>query len=200
MEDVALVGPRLRIRRARIEDAELWCSWFADPRVTQYLPLAGERSLPMADVRSFLQQASRDDDPKLTVAIEAPGGHLLGCGGLRDIIAGGSAEVSLVLGEPAAWGRGYGHEAMTLLLRFAFERLHLERVWLLVRADNQRGVRLFTRLGFVVTETAEGAVVAQGLPRDKYRMELALEAWRAPPNADGSAQSSTPPRAPSESD
>jgi RimJ/RimL family protein N-acetyltransferase len=142
-------------------------------------PLAGERSLPIADVRAFLQQASRDDDPKLTVAIEAPEGHLVGCAGLRNIIAGESAEVSLVIGEPEAWGRGYGQEAMTLLLRFAFESLKLTRVWLLVRADNLRGVRLFTRLGFVITETLERAVVAQGLPRDKYRMALTPEAWRA---------------------
>jgi len=182
VDDVALVGPRLRIRRARIDDADPWCGWFADARVTQYLPLAGERSLPIADVRAFLRQASRDDDPKLTVAIEAPDGHLFGCGGLRNIVAGESAEVSLVIGEPEAWGHGYGQEAMTLLLRFAFESLHVPRVWLLVRADNLRGVRLFTRLGFVVTETLEGVVVAQGLPRDKYRMTIAREAWRATPN------------------
>ena len=83
-----------------------------------------------------------------------------------------AAELSIVLGEPSSWGQGLGTEAMELLLSFAFGPLGLRRVWLIVRADNQRALRLFRRMGFVVVETQVGVVVVDGQPRDKLRMEL----------------------------
>jgi RimJ/RimL family protein N-acetyltransferase len=178
MEDLELLGPHIRIRRSRIDDSEATFRWFADAGVTEYLPLAGERSLPMKDIVEFLTQASRDDAPNLSVGIELLAGRLIGCGGLRNILHADSAEISVVIGERDVWGFGYGREAMQELLQFGFERLHLTMIWLVVRAENARALRLFTRLGFVVTETLVAAAVVGGIPRDKFRMQLAREAWR----------------------
>ena len=82
-----------------------------------------------------------------------------------------AAELSIVLGEPSSWGQGLGTEAMQLLLAFAFGPLGLHRVWLIVRADNERAVKLFGRMGFVVVERQVGVVVVDDTPRDKLRME-----------------------------
>jgi RimJ/RimL family protein N-acetyltransferase len=111
--------------------------------VTEYLPLAGERNLPLPEIEEFLAQASRDEDPDLSVGLELLTGRLVGCGGLRAIVPETSAEISVVLGEPDLWGQGYGEEAMRLLLGHAFEQLCVRTVWLIVRVDNARGVRLF---------------------------------------------------------
>jgi ribosomal protein S18 acetylase RimI-like enzyme len=61
--------------------------------------------------------------------------------------------------------------------KFAFEELRLRTVWLVVRADNTRGVRLFTRLGFAAVETFEALVGASATPRQKHRMELEATRW-----------------------
>jgi RimJ/RimL family protein N-acetyltransferase len=177
LEDIDLLGTRIRVRRARIDEAEARFRWFADRTVTEYLPLAGERILPMASVLAFLEQASRDDDPNLSARIELLDGRLIGCGGLRSIVQGESAEVSVVIGEPDVWGLGYGPEAMGLLLQYGFEQLHLRTIWLVVRTENSRGLRLFTRLGFVVVETLEAAVIVGGVARSKLRMQLSKESW-----------------------
>jgi [ribosomal protein S5]-alanine N-acetyltransferase len=100
----------------------------------------------------------------------------IGCGGFRNFEAD-AAELSLILGEPSAWGQGLGAEALHLLLTFAFEPLALARVWLVVRADNARAVGLFKKFGFVVVERHRGVVIIDGTPRDKFRMELQREAW-----------------------
>jgi RimJ/RimL family protein N-acetyltransferase len=179
VKDIDLVGPRMRIRRARLDDAESRFRWFSDPKVTEYLPLAGERILPMADVVAFLEKANKgDDDASVSARIELLSGRLIGCGGLRSIVPGESAEVSVVIGEPDVWGLGYGSEAMALLLDFGFEQLELRTIWLIVRAENARAVRLFTRLGFVVVETLEAAVIVRGVARNKLRMELSRDSWR----------------------
>jgi RimJ/RimL family protein N-acetyltransferase len=185
MKDVELRGPRLRVRRVRETDAEVSYAWFADPRVTEFLPLAGERSLPLGEIRSFLQQASRDDDPAFTASIELHDGRLIGCGGLRLIVPRETAEISVVIGEPELWGSGYGREAMQLLMGFGFEQLELASLWLIVRGENARGLQLFESLGFAVEETLFGAAIVRGVARDKLRMR------RRAPQAAGLACSST---------
>jgi RimJ/RimL family protein N-acetyltransferase len=177
VKDIELIGPRVRVRRARPADASASFEWFANPAVTEYLPLAGESSLPMENIVSFLAQASRDEDPDLSVGLELLTGELFGCGGFRAIVPETSAEVSVIVGEPKLWGHGYGGEAMELLLDYAFRGLHLCTVWLIVRADNSRGVRLFTRLGFVVVSTFEAPVGVSATPRHKHRMELSATRW-----------------------
>lgn len=177
MKDIELLGSRIRIRRARLTDAEASFRWFADARVTEYLPLAGERILPMKDILAFLGTASRDDAPDISVGIELLSGRLIGCGGLRNISPGYSAEISVVIGESDLWGSGYGQEAMQLLLHYGFDRLGLRTIWLIVRAENSRALRLFENLGFVVTERLVAAAVVHGIPRDKLRMELGCNAW-----------------------
>jgi len=172
MQEVDLVGPRIRLRRSRVTDAEATFRWFANATVTEYLPLAGERVLPMDDIVRFLQQASRDDAPNLQLAIELSSGRLIGCGGLRNIVPASSAEISLVIGEPDVWGAGYGQEAMRLILQFGFEQLQLALIWLIVRTDNARALGLFRGFGFTVVETLD-PVVVRGVERTKYRMQLA---------------------------
>jgi RimJ/RimL family protein N-acetyltransferase len=178
MKDVELLGSRLRVRRVRVTDAEPSYGWFADPRVTEFLPLAGERDIPMPEIRSFLERMCQDDEPELAVSIELFDGTLIGCGGLRHIVSASSAEISVVIGEPKLWAQGFGREAMQLLMRFAFEELRLRSLWLIVRSENERGRRLFESLGFVVEETLVAPVMVKGVARDKLRMRVGSDGGR----------------------
>jgi hypothetical protein len=46
-------------------------------------------------------------------------------------------------------------------------------------------LRLFTRLGFVVVETLEAAVIVGGVARSKLRMQLSKDSWRERATAGG---------------
>ncbi|QBP40188.1 GNAT family N-acetyltransferase [Paenisporosarcina antarctica] len=46
------------------------------------------------------------------------------------------------------WGKGYGTEAMSLLLKFGFEILNLHRIGLNVFSYNTRGKKSYEKLGF----------------------------------------------------
>jgi RimJ/RimL family protein N-acetyltransferase len=175
MPPVDLRGPRLRIRRAQSGDATASYRWFANSDVTAYLPLAGKETLPLEDINAYLARVEKADRPDFALTIELIDGGPIGCGGFRNFDAD-AAELSLVLGEPSLWGHGLGTEAMQLLLSIAFGPLALKRVWLIVRADNVRAVRLFSRMGMTVVETLTGAALVDGTPRDKLRMELAAPA------------------------
>ncbi len=167
-------GERLRLRKPRMADAKPRYRWFADPQVTRYLPLAGKGELPLEDIREYLEKVIASDRPVFDVSIDLHDGTTIGSASLRDI-DDDSAELSIVIGEADARGRGLGREAMELMLDYGFDEMNLERIWLIVRSDNNVAVGLFESLGFETVEVLEDAVVVDGVPRDKLRMERARE-------------------------
>ncbi len=48
---------------------------------------------------------------------------------------------------PDFWGHGFAREAAASLLSFAFDTLELEQVLSIIRADNERSIKLAERLG-----------------------------------------------------
>jgi len=71
--------------------------------VTEFLPLAGERILPMESVVAFLARVSRDEDPTFNIGIELNDGRWIGTGSLREIVTADSAKLSIVIGERDTW-------------------------------------------------------------------------------------------------
>jgi RimJ/RimL family protein N-acetyltransferase len=60
------------------------------------------------------------------------------------------AEVRIVIGEPAARGRGIGRAAIDLVAAHAFDRLGLHRLYAYVLAPNDPARRAFEAAGFTV--------------------------------------------------
>ena len=57
-----------------------------------------------------------------------------------------------------AWGRGIVKQAARLILDKAFQEHGLHKVWLIVRADNEKGRHIWTSMGFR----------QEGMLRDEY--------------------------------
>ncbi len=60
----------------------------------------------------------------------------------------GLAEFGISLGEKAYWGKGFGTEATTLMLDYAFSVLGLHNVMLWTSSYNERAVGAYLRAGF----------------------------------------------------
>lgn len=60
----------------------------------------------------------------------------------------GTAEMGIMIGEPDCWGKGYGTEAVILLLDFAFTALNLHNVMLDTSSYNERALGAYRRAGF----------------------------------------------------
>ena len=59
------------------------------------------------------------------------------------VLAGALVGFGLAIGAKDEWGKGYGTDAVRLLLRHAFATMNLNRVWLQVYEYNQRGLRSY---------------------------------------------------------
>lgn len=87
------------------------------------------------------------------------------------------AFVGIGIGEPEFWGQGYGTEAMSLILRYAFMELNLRRVSLDVFEYNPRAVRSYEKAGFKHEGRLRGALLREGKRWDLLYMGILCEEW-----------------------
>ena len=93
------------------------------------------------------------------------------------------AELRVRIGAKEAWGKSLGTEACTLLVRYAFDQLNLERIWLRVSQPNERALHLYEKLGFVIEGRLRRATYIQGTAYDVVLMGLLRDEWRAKPTS-----------------
>ena len=87
------------------------------------------------------------------------------------------AFVGIGIGEREFWGRGYGTDAMELILRYAFAELNLRRVSLTVFEFNQRAVRSYEKAGFQLEGRQRQGVQREGRRWDILFMGILREEW-----------------------
>jgi RimJ/RimL family protein N-acetyltransferase len=69
-----------------------------------------------------------------------------------------NTDLTIILGDKFAWGKGYGREATLLLLDYAFGALAMHRVSIGVVGFNDRALRFYEKIGFK----------REGIQRDGY--------------------------------
>jgi hypothetical protein len=85
------------------------------------------------------------------------------------------------IGDPAERGKGYGREALALVLRFAFNELNLYRLSAEIGEDNPAGLRFFERFGFQIEVRRRQSLHRDGKYWDLLHLGLLADEWRKLP-------------------
>jgi RimJ/RimL family protein N-acetyltransferase len=88
-----------------------------------------------------------------------------------------SAVLGIAIYDPKNRGRGYGQEAINLLLDFAFKTLNLNRVELETYDFNQRAQKCFKKVGFREVGRKRKAHFVNGKYHDIIVMDILREDW-----------------------
>ncbi len=91
---------------------------------------------------------------------------------------GRNAFVGIGIGNRSDWGKGYGTDAMKIMLRFAFTEINLNRVMLNVFAYNPRAIRSYEKAGFQHEGRMRGALLKDGKRYDMLYMSILREEWQ----------------------
>lgn len=166
------VADLVTLRPLEPGDAEHHARWFADPEVTRTLALRYPLSLE-AVAQRVTQGAQRAFADRHYTVLANDTGAVVGYTALKGATPESrDAELDLVIGDRAAWGRGYGTAATRATCRYAFDRLGLHRVHLWVFADHAPAVRVYERAGFVHEGRARDRIFKDGRWRDCLLMGL----------------------------
>lgn len=90
-----------------------------------------------------------------------------------------SANIRIVIWEPAARNKGYGAQAMRLLTGFGIEQVGLHRIELGVFAFNPRAIRAYEKVGYRIEGTRRDALLWDGAWIDQHTMAVIADEWRA---------------------
>lgn len=107
------------------------------------------------------------------------GDQLIGFTGLMDVEwSSGNSWVVIGLGDRAFWGKGYGTEAMRLVLGYAFLELNLHRVSLGLFEYNQRAYQSYLKAGFQLEGRQRKSANRDGQRWDVLIMGITRADWK----------------------
>jgi diamine N-acetyltransferase len=178
-------GERIRLRRNERGDVSQFVRWLNDPEVRRYLSV--NMPISLANEEQWFENTLKLPAPEQPFAIEirqtsaekgADEWQMIGNCSFMDVNHNAhSAEVGLFIGDKSCWNKGYGTEVMRLLLRFGFETLNLNRIFLRVDDDNKRGVRAYEKAGFVHEGSLRQSVYRDGHYHDLLIMSVLRSEW-----------------------
>lgn len=100
-----------------------------------------------------------------------------------------TCELGITIGDKEYWGRGYGRDAVTVLLDYAFRLRNLRKVWLRVWGNNERAIRAYRACGFVEEGRLRRHVWSNGAYVDLVQLGVLRDEWpgvrRAPAREPG---------------
>jgi RimJ/RimL family protein N-acetyltransferase len=168
--------------RLTVEDpetmAKLISQWSADSEYSRLLDWDPARRFSVKSTQKWLEKHSEDENCHSFAIRTLNNDRIIGDIGLDGIRwMHGDTFVGIGLGEREYWGKGYGTDAMKIILRYAFTELNLRRVTLDVFEYNQRGVRSYEKAGFVLEGRERGLILREGRRWDVLYMGILREDW-----------------------
>ena len=89
----------------------------------------------------------------------------------------GDAQMSVLIGDPKNWHKGYGSASVSAMLIHSFEKLKLHRVWVDVPEFNKVAVSLFAQMGFTHEGTLRKSRPHHGARYDSVIMGMLVNEY-----------------------
>lgn len=171
---------RLRLRACERTDIPRFVEWLSDPEVTAGLSMV--YPLGIEDETRWFDSTMSQPLELHPYVIEIKDGKdwkPIGNCGYHDINwRNASGEVGIFIGEKNQWNKGYGFEALHLLMKVGFETMNLHRIWLRVMDNNPRAIRCYEKLGFIHEGRFRDGEYHRGQYIDMLLMSMLRPEWK----------------------
>lgn len=151
-----IIGESIRFRGVERSDIPTFIRWLNDPEIQQGILIHGPVSQAWEE-GWFERMIQRSPDQQV-MAIEAFVAGSQGEEGQWKHIGSiafddidwrnRQAEFGIIIGEKSFWNRGYGTQAVQLLVKHGFHTLNLNRIYLHVFETNPHAIHAYEKAGF----------------------------------------------------
>jgi len=161
-------------------DAEIESKWTHDAESMRLLSDAPVRPLSPVLIKKKYEEAEKEKATNryhLAIRTKADD-RLVGFVKIENIEwNNGTGHLTLGIGDPNDRGKGYGREALALILRYAFAELNLYRLSATTFEYNERAQRFLEKAGFQLEVRRRQAVHRDSRRWDTLRYGLLREEW-----------------------
>jgi RimJ/RimL family protein N-acetyltransferase len=159
--------------------AELFARWNADAEYMRQLDSGPYQLYRTQKVREAIEKQQAEDPHTIEFAVRTlTDDRMIGFVAFDGIDwRNGDTFVAIGIGDPVYRGKGYGADAMRVMLRYGFEELNLYRVQLNVFSYNERAIKSYLKIGFVAEGCQRGMLLREGQRWDFIYMSVLREEW-----------------------
>ena len=174
-----LIGEKCYLSPLDINDVEQYVTWLNDSEVTCNLTLA-TAVISLENEKDILARLTKDHNYGI---IDKETNKLIGNVGFVAINnMHRKAEIGIFIGNKEYWSKGYGYEALFLLIDYGYRVLNLNNIMLRVYSYNKRAIACYEKVGFKkigeIREThiynleKHNEILMDLLPEDFYKKNM----------------------------
>lgn len=145
-------GKKVVLRKVKQKDLPLLYQWINDPEVAKFWYGRDKPRSRQWVKKHFtpMVQGKSESQCWMIELNKRPTGFMYNTPQKEDDGPGfsGRIELDIMIGEKNQWGKGYGSDAMRVMLEFAFSKQKAERVYVLARTSNTRAINFYEKIGF----------------------------------------------------
>jgi RimJ/RimL family protein N-acetyltransferase len=166
-------GEKVRLRAYKREDVALAQQYLNDAETKRFLTPGVPYPFTLEEENRWFEKISASND-NYSFAVETlEGGQYIGGCGVNGLDRKNSvAVVGIFIGDKNYWGKGYGTDAMKVLLKFIFEQMNVNKVKLFVYSFNERAVKSYEKCGFKREGVLRQEIFRDGKYNDEYVMGI----------------------------
>jgi len=170
-KQIYLSSNRIYLRKLRKSDiSKTYLSWLNDSQVCRFLH-AGTMSSDKKDLLDYYNSFRGSKDNFLFAIITKKNNKHIGNVRLGPIERDHKrSEFGILIGDKKSWGKGFAFEVINVILKYAFERLNLNRINIYVVEKNKAALAVYKKAGFKI----EGCMRKNYCLKEKYLNTLVL--------------------------
>lgn len=126
-----------------------YLAWMSDPDIVRYLEVRFSAPQTISELVKFVTHTNDSDNELLLGIFLRDSQRHIGNIKLGPVCKNHNrADLGFIIGDRAAWGKGYATEAISAVARFALDELKLAKVTAGCYASNQGSARALEKAGF----------------------------------------------------
>lgn len=173
-----LKGERILLAPLKREYIDKFIEWLNDPELMQYLVRDKPLTRDMEE-EWFDNLKHRENRIIFSILITNENSKLIGNCGIEDINWKDRIDpCGIFIGYKENQGKGYGTEALRLLVNYGFKTLNLNRLELKVYDFNVRAIKCYKKVGFIEEGRKRQGVFKNGQYHDVIIMSILQKEWK----------------------
>jgi len=158
-----MTGDRINLRKVKESDAGgNYYRWMNDSEVTRFLE-NGVQRYSIESLREYIKEKNKNSSNLFLAIIIKDGKQHIGnikLGPINWVHRYG--DIGIIIGEKDQWSKGYATEAVSLVVKYAFDKLNLHKITAGCTKLNSGSMKAFQKNGFEIEGVREKHFFWQG--------------------------------------
>lgn len=174
--DQEIRGKRIILREQREEDVPFYTYWFNQPKVM--FQCGFEKPITEEEMKTCITVNHKSKDSVWFTITDLDGNIIGETGLLRMFPAWHQTDLTIIIPDPKMQHKGYGTEAIRIMLDMAFHQYDMHRVSIGVVGLNTDALAFYKKIGFKQEGIQEEAYYYNNTYSDFIMMRILSHEWK----------------------